>query len=750
MPALTMSNLAAYVLQVGAIVAVGGALPFILRLSAPRARLAYWRALFVLCLALPLVQPFVPTARARFAPPVVRSAEVTSVTVVGNGASAAAQPPIRGTWPVSVIVGGVLMIGTLARFGWLGLGLITLGRMRRTAPLLLPRPEPVQQAADLVGADAEFRSAPSVARPVTFGAVLPVVLVPARFVSFAASEQKAIACHELLHVRRHDWIRTTFDEMVRAVAWFHPAVWWLMDQIQLAREEVVDREVVQLVGERQPYLQALLRLAALPSRPALRPASLFLRRAHLSRRVALLVKEVSMSRPRLLASFAAMAVVLFVAGRVVVNAFPLQMVQSAGSAPATVLAAQQQTPPAANQQPAERPLMGQVTITGMIGPAQGGSVQGGVSGGVVGGVVGGTSAGLRGGIVGGVAGGVAGGVEGGVIGGVQSAAPIVNVLSRVDPIYPANRPSPMTGIVIVKVSVEASGMVSDARMLSGESATPVAEAKWSGSIDASSFGPVGAQAITDAALAAARQWLFQPAQAPFTAVIGFHFIGPEIVGGPAPQAFRIGGNMPPPTKIADVKPQYPADAQAKSLSGVQILEATVDSSGQVLDAIGLRGDESLMVAAMHAVLKWRYQPPLLNGNPIRSLMTVTVNFTLSGVAPASAPLPAGTVTPPPPIPAAWPQNAIRVGGNIPAPRKIIDVRPVYPEDAIANKVEGMVICEAVIGPDGKVNDVKVLRSVPMLEQAAIDAVKQWQYTPTLLNGNPVPVIMTVTVNFTLN
>lgn len=59
------------------------------------------------------------------------------------------------------------------------------------------------------------------------------------------------------------------------------------------------------------------------------------------------------------------------------------------------------------------------------------------------------------------------------------------------------------------------------------------------------------------------------------------------------------------------------------------------------------------------------------------------------------------------------------------------------------------ILEATIGPTGAVTDVIVLRSVPLLDEAAVDAVRQWQYTPTLLNGVPVPVIMTVTVNFSL-
>ena len=101
---------------------------------------------------------------------------------------------------------------------------------------------------------------------------------------------------------------------------------------------------------------------------------------------------------------------------------------------------------------------------------------------------------------------------------------------------------------------------------------------------------------------------------------------------------------------------------------------------------------------------------------------------------------------PPPPP---PQAPIRVGGNIKAPQKIKNVNPVYPPIAQSARVQGVVIIEATIGPDGRVKDAKVLRSIPLLDQAALDAVKQWQFTPTLLNGVPVPVIMTVTVNFTL-
>jgi protein TonB len=95
------------------------------------------------------------------------------------------------------------------------------------------------------------------------------------------------------------------------------------------------------------------------------------------------------------------------------------------------------------------------------------------------------------------------------------------------------------------------------------------------------------------------------------------------------------------------------------------------------------------------------------------------------------------------------QQKVRVGGEIKEPKKIKDVKPVYPEDAKAAGVQGIVIIETLIGTDGAVKEAKVLRSVQMLDQAALEAVTQWRYTPTLLNGDPVEVIMTVTVTFTL-
>jgi TonB family protein len=94
-------------------------------------------------------------------------------------------------------------------------------------------------------------------------------------------------------------------------------------------------------------------------------------------------------------------------------------------------------------------------------------------------------------------------------------------------------------------------------------------------------------------------------------------------------------------------------------------------------------------------------------------------------------------------------GAIRIGGDVAPPKKIHDVPPVYPQEARDNKITGIVIIDATIGTDGAVKDARILRGQPLLNQAALDAVTQWRFTPTLLNGAPVDVMMTVTVNFQL-
>jgi periplasmic protein TonB len=100
-------------------------------------------------------------------------------------------------------------------------------------------------------------------------------------------------------------------------------------------------------------------------------------------------------------------------------------------------------------------------------------------------------------------------------------------------------------------------------------------------------------------------------------------------------------------------------------------------------------------------------------------------------------------------PEPLPRGVARAGVDVKEPRRVKNVAPVYPEVAARGKVEGVVLLEVSIRTDGRVEDVRVLRSIPLLDAAAVAAARQWVFTPTLLGGVPVRVTMTVSVRFNL-
>jgi protein TonB len=100
--------------------------------------------------------------------------------------------------------------------------------------------------------------------------------------------------------------------------------------------------------------------------------------------------------------------------------------------------------------------------------------------------------------------------------------------------------------------------------------------------------------------------------------------------------------------------------------------------------------------------------------------------------------------PPPPV------VPVRVGGAVREPRRLVVVPPVYPDLAVKARLQGKVIVEAVINERGRVVSVSLVEGTPLFNDAAVEAVKKWVYTPTLVNGVPTPVIMKVTVHFRLN
>jgi protein TonB len=141
-------------------------------------------------------------------------------------------------------------------------------------------------------------------------------------------------------------------------------------------------------------------------------------------------------------------------------------------------------------------------------------------------------------------------------------------------------------------------------------------------------------------------------------------------------------------------------------------------------------------------------PPEIKPEPPQMTLGGVVGGVAGGIPGGTLGGVVGGIAPPPPPPP--PSAPIRVGGDIKEPRLLKKVPPIYPAIAQTAKVQGIVIIEAVIAKDGSVKDAKVIRSAALLDQAALDAVKQWKYTPTLLNGVPVEVVFTVTVTFTIS
>jgi TonB family protein len=206
---------------------------------------------------------------------------------------------------------------------------------------------------------------------------------------------------------------------------------------------------------------------------------------------------------------------------------------------------------------------------------------------------------------------------------------------------------------------------------------------------------------------------------------------------------RAIGEIKAPRIIKRVDPVFPEDARRARVEGVVILEATTDIFGRVKTVKVLRSIPMLDQAAMDAVRQWIYEPIVINGRPREVIFTTSVTFQIEEGQPSAR----AEVTKGEELPRIKP---IRITSEIQQPKMIKQVEPVYPQIARQARVEGTVILEATTDIYGRVQDVKILRSIPLLDQAAVDAVKQWVYEPFLVNGKPREVSFTTTVVFELD
>jgi beta-lactamase regulating signal transducer with metallopeptidase domain len=321
---LWFSNLAFWSVQVAFLILSGGLLLRVFQIQQPRIVLVCWRVLLAISLALPFIQPW-------HRPPGVEAITLSSANI---GAPGTHVPDATFSfWHflslqlAAEILGIVILVGIARRFVILALGLLKLRQLRHDSSSVSPYPETaalLEQVRSQVNVRVDFRLSPDVDSPVTFGFTVPMILLPQNFPSMDSRFQAAIACHELLHVCRRDWAHHLAEEMIRATFWFHPALIWLIGRMRLAREQVVDFEVVMLTSARKTYLKALLEFTTSRSCATVVPAPLFLAERQLAERIALMLKEVRMSRTRLILSLTAIACSIVIAVTLGALTFPLK------------------------------------------------------------------------------------------------------------------------------------------------------------------------------------------------------------------------------------------------------------------------------------------------------------------------------------------------------------------------------------------------------------------------------------------
>jgi TonB family protein len=534
------ANVLAYCAQVMVLVLLCAPLPRLLGLRSPTAHYAFWRTLLAVCLLLPLVQP-------------LRPAIMVFVPAPEQPAAGLARPPSAGVpippdasstfdWTTIVLV--VLVSGMALRLLWLALGAIRLRAMRRRASATPA--VGVDDLQEAIGARVPILWSSDVRHPVTFGVLRPVVLLPMALALERTAAQRAVLAHELHHVKRRDWLWVLVEEVIRSVFWFHPAMWWLISRVQLARETVVDELSILATNARRTYLDTLLAFAddtGLVSPPA------FSARRHLFYRVMLLSKEGGMSSIRVALASCVLTMALGAGAWSAVHAFPLYGGwQDQKTPPRDPL-----SPDAMHRLAREYYALAMKDTT--LTPD-------------------------------------------------EKRETIVKAISYEDRALERN-PDYVPALTYKSVMLRMQAQLTENEQ-EREELTKLADELRTRAI-----------ALQPAAATSGMAFSASPEPSPeFKAAL--ERLSPV----------RLGANIKAPVKVRDVKPVYPAEAQVNRIQGVVILEAIIDTDGTIAAARVLKSIPELDEAALDAVRQWKFTPTLLNGSPIGLVMTTTVNFTL--------------------------------------------------------------------------------------------------------------------------
>lgn len=308
----------AYSAQVMILIAAAAIAVKLARLRDARLRLLAYQVVLAACLVLPWIERWMPQEAV--------SGLVTAGVSTWNamlGSAPAGSHFALASWIVSLVVAGAAI-----RFAWIGCGLMRLSHFRHRAVPLETGDE----------TKARIYVSEQIQGPATYGLLRPVILMPKHLETNAA-----VLRHELIHIDRRDWAWRLAEECVLCIFWFHPAVWWLKSEIELAREQVVDARTVSATGSAGDYVQALVEVAARQIGPRPAFASEFLGRSSLKRRVEMLLSTTRESRSKLICSAAAIACCVMIAAWTSARALPLPWTDGASADHAAVQAPEQKS-----------------------------------------------------------------------------------------------------------------------------------------------------------------------------------------------------------------------------------------------------------------------------------------------------------------------------------------------------------------------------------------------------------------------
>ncbi len=591
--------------------------------------------------------------------------------------------------------------------------------------------------------------------PTVIGWLRPVVLLPVScFTGLSEAQIEAILCHELAHIRRYDYLVSVCQSFVEALLFYHPAVWWVSRQVRRERECCCDEVAVGLGGDVLMYARAL---KTLEERRSFYPeVALGVNGGVLTMRIKRLLGYTEKSVASQAVSVALLAAIVVTVGAAVGKLAYAQSGDAAataqrayavvGEARAEVQASEAELKAklAEEQEARTRELRDQIARIDALNAEMRIQVEEAKQ-------LASEKARLQ----------VEMQRQDGDTHGLsaeqqkrldETMQRMQETMKRMNSaelqkqmqMVNATLPKETTAELQKQWEVVRKSLPNLAAM----------QGRLQGKIDSPEFQKQIADAAREAAKVNTPEFRAQLDQAMRLA---------EKANASAMKAQLMAQNQPPVQEgiavagqgkaiqvpagviqglsISRPQPVYPEIAKKSKVQGMVVLHALISRAGTVERLQVMSGPPMLFSSSLEAVRQWTYKPYLLNGQPTEVETTINVNYSLGDPAPAAEDQDAQE-------PGSASMSPRKVGGAVSAPILVSQVNPQFSAEAKKAKMGGTVLVNVVVDTDGNPEHVRIVRGVRYgLDEKAVEAVKQYRFKPSMLDGKPVPVQINIEVNF---